>query len=114
MYSVTLSCSTNTESVVGSSCFRAMSAHTIGYFASLLPWPTLVFLLRRDEYHFPSHYTQVRFLFVVVHGMARGSDFSTHVAVKSHVNMVGLNVPCHIVPPLIGVVTKRTFEEPPT
>ena len=35
MYSVTLSCSTNTESVA-SSWFRAMPAHTIGYFAPIL------------------------------------------------------------------------------
>ena len=101
-------------------CFRAMPAHTIGYFASLLICAlglTALTSLKqpfRDELYFPSHYTQVGFLFVVVHGVARGSDFATHVTMKSHVHMVGLNVPCHIILPLIGVITKCTFEKPPT
>ena len=73
----------------------------------------LAYSLRLQLYS-PSHYTQVGFLFVVVHGVARGSDFATHVTMKSHVHMVGLNVPCHIILPLIGVITKCTFEKPPT
>ena len=64
--------------------------------------------------YFFSHYTWVCFLFVVVHSMTRGSDFSTHITLKSHVHVVGLNVPCHIIPPLVGVITKGTFEKPPT
>ena len=99
-------------------CFRAMSEHTVGYFASLQLFglPTRYYHKKNNivEMYFLSHYTQVRFLFVVVHGMTGRSDFSTHITVKSHVHVVCLDVSWYIIPPLIRVITKRTFEKPPT
>ena len=121
MYSATLSCSTKTESVgwsfLGRNCnittynWIVDTVHRNCFYQCSLSIKWISFEVYYISF---SHYTRVCFLFVVVHGMARGGDFATHLTLKSHVHMVGLNVPCHIVSPLIGVITHGTFEKPTT
>merc|ERR1712008_530443 len=43
--------------------------------------------------------------------MSCGSNFSAHITVEGNVHMVGLYVPGHIVPPVVGVVTQATLEQ---